>query len=134
VSGVRRRALLEQDVVQALDAEFGVALEYRRPEWNRRLGEQLAAVRECDENGLVACLVPARMDTRWWWDHCRYGEVRFLRGRVRFDGHKSSAPFPSAVVIFGLEPRTLMWDVRDPVHGGPHPIDLVYWERRKDAA
>lgn len=28
------------------------------------------------------------------------GECRFIRGRLKFGGHKNSAPFPSAVVIF----------------------------------
>jgi phage N-6-adenine-methyltransferase len=49
----------------------------------------------------VVCLVPARVDTGWWWDYCRHGEVRFLRGRLKFGGGANSAPFPSAVVVFG---------------------------------
>jgi len=28
------------------------------------------------------------------------GEIRFIKGRLKFGGHKNSAPFPSAVVIF----------------------------------
>jgi hypothetical protein len=55
------------------------------------------------ENGdaeLVACLMPARVDTSWWHDYATCGEIRFLRGRVRFGGASSGAPFPSAVVVF----------------------------------
>lgn len=53
-------------------------------------------------NGLkVVCLVPARTDTAWWHDHvidrC---EVRFLRGRLKFSGGCSPAPFPSALLVF----------------------------------
>ncbi len=48
----------------------------------------------------VVCLVPARTDTAWWHDYAIKGEVRFLRGRLKFGGHKNSAPFPSAIVIF----------------------------------
>lgn len=48
----------------------------------------------------VVCLVPARTDTRWWHEYAIKGEVRFLRGRVRFVGGKASAPFPSAIVVF----------------------------------
>lgn len=48
----------------------------------------------------VACFIPARTDTTWWWDFCIYGEVRFLKGRVKFANSDSIAPFPSAVVIF----------------------------------
>ena len=28
------------------------------------------------------------------------GEIRFIRGRLKFGGSKNSAPFPSALVIF----------------------------------
>jgi site-specific DNA-methyltransferase (adenine-specific) len=50
--------------------------------------------------GLVVCLVPARVDTRWWHAYAARGEVEFLPGRVRFGGGENSAPFPSAVVVF----------------------------------
>ncbi len=60
----------------------------------------------------VVCLLPARIDTGWWWDCCRYGEVRFLRGRLKFGDATNSAPFPSAVVIFGpsIQERTVYWE------------------------
>ena len=53
------------------------------------------------ENGAtVVCLLPARVDTRWWHDYCVKGEVFFVRGRLKFGGSENSAPFPSAVVVF----------------------------------
>lgn len=51
----------------------------------------------------VVCLVPARVDTAWWHDYCVKGEVRFVRGRLKFSGHIFNAPFPCAVVIFRPE-------------------------------
>ena len=48
----------------------------------------------------VVCLVPARTDTAWWHDFAMRGDVRFLRGRLKFGGALSGAPFPSAVVVF----------------------------------
>ena len=48
----------------------------------------------------VVCLVPARTDTRWWHDYAVKGEIHFIRGRLKFGGHRNSAPFPSAVVVF----------------------------------
>ena len=48
----------------------------------------------------VVCLVPARTDTRWWHDYAIKGTVLFLKGRLKFGGAKTDAPFPSAVVIF----------------------------------
>lgn len=50
---------------------------------------------------VVVYLVPARTDTTWFHDYCMKGaEIRFLRGRLRFNGAKNNAPFPSMVVIF----------------------------------
>jgi len=48
----------------------------------------------------VVCLLPARTDTAWWHDYCIKGDIEFIRGRLKFGGHKNSAPFPSAVVTF----------------------------------
>ena len=48
----------------------------------------------------VVCLLPSRTDTAWWHDYCMQGDIRFIRGRLKFGGQKNSAPFPSAVVIF----------------------------------
>ncbi|MBL4744124.1 MAG: hypothetical protein JKX87_05750 [Cycloclasticus sp.] len=48
----------------------------------------------------VVCLVPARVDTRWWHDYCSKGEVHFIKGRLKFGNAKNSAPFPNAVVVF----------------------------------
>lgn len=49
---------------------------------------------------VLVYLVPARTDTAWFHEFCLKGEVRFLRGRLRFGKAKSSAPFPSMVVVF----------------------------------
>jgi len=49
----------------------------------------------------VVCLLPARTDTAWWHDFVAKGKVTFLRGRLKFGGHKNNAPFPSAIVVFG---------------------------------
>lgn len=48
----------------------------------------------------VVCLLPARTDTRWWHDYAMKGDIKFLRGRLKFGGGQNSAPFPSAIVIF----------------------------------
>lgn len=60
------------------------------------------AYTEAKKNGaLVVCLVPARVDTRWWHQWATRGERRFPKGRLRFVGAGDScAPFPSAIVIF----------------------------------
>lgn len=49
---------------------------------------------------LVVCLLPARTDTRWFHNYCSHGEIRFIKGRLKFGGAKYNAPFPSMIVIF----------------------------------
>lgn len=48
----------------------------------------------------VVCLVPARPGSAWWHDYAAKGKITFVRGRLKFGGSKSGAPFDSAVVVF----------------------------------
>ena len=52
------------------------------------------------EHTTVVCLLPARTDTAWFHDYCAYGDVQFIRGRLKFGGCKNNAPFPSMLVVF----------------------------------
>jgi phage N-6-adenine-methyltransferase len=54
-------------------------------------------------NSIVVCLVPARTNTSWWHDYCMKGEIRFIKGRPKFEGCKHGLPQPLAIVIFGKE-------------------------------
>jgi hypothetical protein len=104
----------EAQVRARLAIEFGESCEYRRPDWTRRIGDELrAAHREAVNGRLIACLVPGRTDTGWWHDYAQLGEVRFIQGRVQIDGHGRSPCFPSAVVVFGLAPAYVWWWPRD---------------------
>lgn len=58
------------------------------------------AYEESQKGTTVVCLVPSATDTKWWHEWAEKGEVRFVKGRLRFKGTPSSAPFPSAVIIF----------------------------------
>lgn len=65
-----------------------------------------AAMESRKPGTVVVGLLPARTDTRWWWDWVvpYAAEVQFLKGRVRFcvDGKPAqSAPFPSVLVRWG---------------------------------
>jgi phage N-6-adenine-methyltransferase len=129
-----------QDLFDQLDAEFGFDLDvcasddnakcsryfteaddglaqtwsgvcWMNPPYGEAIGKWVEKARESAEAGAtVVCLVPARVDTAWWWDNCRYGEVRFLRGRLKFGDSDTSAPFPSAVVIFGRPESVIWWE------------------------
>ena len=51
---------------------------------------------------LAVMLLHARTDTRWFHDYIYHkaDEVRFVKGRLRFGGQTTNAPFPSMVVVF----------------------------------
>ncbi len=50
---------------------------------------------------IVVFLIPSRTDTGWWHRYImKADEIRFIKGRLRFDDQKNSAPFPSAIAIF----------------------------------
>ncbi len=70
------------------------------PPYGRVIGDW---VRKMAEGGARPCvgLLPARTDTRWFHDYI-YGKakIRFIRGRIKFGGHRNSAPFPSMIVIW----------------------------------
>lgn len=64
-------------------------------------------VRKCSEeskkpNTTTVMLIPARTDTRYFHDYIyrKAKEIRFIKGRLKFGGAKTSAPFPSMIVIF----------------------------------
>jgi hypothetical protein len=56
---------------------------------------------EHSKGRLCVFLVASRTDTAWWHDYVlKADEIRFIQGRLKFDGGKGSAPFPSAIVVF----------------------------------
>ena len=82
------------------------------PPYGREVGRWIeqALAASC-QGATVVVLLPARTDTRWFHELCRYGEVRLLRGRLKFVGAPTSAPFPSLVVVFGptVKPTVKLW-------------------------
>ena len=87
-------------------AENGLAQTWNgkvwmNPPYGRAIGAWMRKAYESAQAGAtVVCLVPARTDTAWWHDCAAKGMIRFIRGRLKFGGHKHSAPFPSALVVF----------------------------------
>ncbi|MBI3978672.1 MAG: adenine methyltransferase [Chloroflexi bacterium] len=73
-------------------------------DWLRKI----TASRESCE--VIVGLLPCRTDSAWWHDHVMPAdEIRFIRGRLHFEGVDHSpaahnAPFPSCVVVW--RPRT----------------------------
>jgi hypothetical protein len=116
------------DLYRALDAEFGFNLDpcptdsvwdgrlqswagrrvFCNPPYGRGIGTWLAKGPEAD---IAVFLLPARTDTGWFHDHAlRAHEIRFFRGRLRFEANGTvarpegwlgnAAPFPSMLVIY----------------------------------
>lgn len=108
-------------VYQILDAEFGFdfdpcpvsptvdglksdwgGVNYMNPPYGREIPKWIAKAYEQWRKGkTVVALIPSRTDTSWWHDFVmKANEIRFIRGRLKFDDQKSPAPFPSAIVVF----------------------------------
>lgn len=76
---------------------------WMNPPYGREIGRWMRKAYESSRAGAtVVCLVPARTDTAWWHDYAVKGEIRFIRGRLKFGGQTNSAPFPSAIVVFKI--------------------------------
>jgi site-specific DNA-methyltransferase (adenine-specific) len=98
---------------------------WMNPPYGREIAAWVRKAREAGrKHASVVCLLPARTDTAWWHQHVmRAPEIRLLRGRLTFVGARSSAPFPSAVVIFDQkrvtsgDPRVVSWDWRAALAG-----------------
>ena len=74
---------------------------WMNPPYGREIGKWVQkAYEESLKGSTVVCLLPSRTDTKWWHGYCMKGEVRFIKGRLKFGNSKNSAPFPSAIVIF----------------------------------
>lgn len=73
------------------------------PPYGRNIGKWVEkCYREgCKDNTLVALLIPARTDTKYFHDYILHrAEIRFIPGRLKFGNSNNSAPFPSMLVIF----------------------------------
>ena len=97
------------------EADDGLAQDWSgevcwmNPPYGRVIGGWMRkAYEESQKGATVVCLVPARTDTAWWWDTAMkvwpHG-IRLVRGRLKFGDGQGSAPFPSAVVVFGQAPH-----------------------------
>lgn len=74
---------------------------WMNPPYGKEISKWMEKAYKSAGNGtVVVCLVPSRTDTKWWHDFAMKGQIKFIRGRLKFGGSKNTAPFPSAVVVF----------------------------------
>lgn len=73
------------------------------PPYGRALGKWVhkCYTESLKPNTTVVMLIPSRTDTSWFHqDIYHKAELRFIRGRLHFNGSKNPAPFASMIVIF----------------------------------
>jgi len=74
---------------------------WMNPPYGRGIGMWLKKAYQSRATATIVCLIPSRTDSRWWHNYVmRADEIRFTKGRYKFQGAKDGAPFPSAIVIF----------------------------------
>lgn len=79
---------------------------WMNPPYGKKIGVWMKKAMEAETT--VVCLVPSRTDTKWWHEYAmKASEIRFIKGRLKFGDSKNSAPFPSAIVVFGKTHKDL---------------------------
>lgn len=84
-----------------LSKDWSEYIVFMNPPYGREIGNWIKKAAE--SKTIVVGLLPARTDTKWFWDYIYKKpnvKIRFLKGRLKFGGGKNSAPFPSMVVIW----------------------------------
>ena len=59
-----------------------------------------------NNNVFIVMLLPARTDTKWFHNYIykrQNAKIEFIKGRLKFNDGKQSAPFPSMIVIYENE-------------------------------
>jgi phage N-6-adenine-methyltransferase len=84
-----------------LSRDWSHDVVFMNPPYGRVIGRWMRKAYESSRTGAtVVCLLPARTDTDWWHRYVMKGEIRLLKGRIKFEGAQHAAPFPSAIVVF----------------------------------
>lgn len=84
-----------------LSKNWGGESVFCNPPYGKELPIWVKKCYEESRHADVVMLIPARTDTRWFHDYIyNKAEIRFIKGRLKFNDGKSPAPFPSMVVVF----------------------------------
>ena len=84
-----------------LAADWG-RCNFVNPLYGRVIGHWLHKAKHEQMKGNTSVfLIPSRTDTKWWHEYVMTAhEIRFVKGRLKFDDQPNPAPFPSAIVVF----------------------------------
>lgn len=98
------------------EADDGLSLPWHgavfvNPPYGRGLKDWIAKCHQEYASGnakTIVALIPARTDTTYWHEYiARQTTIVFLRGRLSFGNTGESAPFPSALVVWGGDDEAL---------------------------
>ena len=79
------------------------------PPYGREISKFIKKLFELSKNNKIVMLIPARTDTSYWHNYIQgKAEVRFIRGRVKFEGLNGKgefikgkpSTFPSVIIVF----------------------------------
>jgi len=87
-----------------LEQKWG-GVVFCNPPYGREISKWVEkAFNENKQGTMVVMLLPARTDTKWFhnWIY-KHHEIRFIKGRLKFNDGKQAAPFPSMVVVMKKE-------------------------------
>lgn len=87
-------------VENGLSKDWGDNVVFMNPPYSNVAAWMKKAYQSSRNGATVVSLIPARTDTNFWHEFATKGEIRLIRGRLKFSGSRTSAPFPSAIVIF----------------------------------
>jgi len=93
--------LYGEHMIDGLTKEWGQC-NFVNPPYGRKIGPWIKkGYEEWQKGKTVVFLIASRTDTKWWHDYVmKATEIRFIKGRLRFDGAKNNAPFPFCIVVF----------------------------------
>ena len=98
-----------------LKQDWGGYKVFCNPPYGRKLASW---VQKCYEESkkpgtTVVMLIPARTDTAYFHDYIYHKakEIRFIRGRLKFGDSKTTAPFPSVIVIWGTPKQPIIKNI-----------------------
>ncbi len=96
----KKHYTLEDD---GLSKDWTKDVVFMNPPYGGHTAEWLKKAQESSEEGAtVVCLIVSSTDRSYWHEVIEKNadEIWFLRGRVKFGGQKTTAPFASAIIIF----------------------------------
>ena len=87
--------------INGLESEWG-NVNFVNPPYGKQITKWIQKGYQENLRGkTVVFLIPSRTDTIWWHSYImKADEIRFIRGRLKFNDQKGSAPFPNAIAIF----------------------------------